>query len=235
MLDEMINGNLTDQDDGRNKFIVATMINDGREDKDQDKAEDNQTVVRMVKGVRISSNGEQQDGKDKYIEVLVPSDDAIFQLKPTGISTAMGLELLVQKTAKYGDLVIDPEGNLNRTAAYFHLPVNPEQYEFGFLSVFLEDLNVGPVRVVRRDKKDINPKQVEALAIFGRFHLEEEYRLLTRISFGPEEEEVRVLARRAFVRNRLTRAEFESFFETLKQNRVDGDPSWANVASPYDE
>jgi hypothetical protein len=235
-LDEMINGNYTDQDSGRDKYVVATMIGDRDEGKDtsSDKDTGNDKVVKPVKGVRISSNGEQEEGAAKYTVIEVPSDDEMFQLKPTDISTAMGLELLVKKTAHCEDLISDPEGNLNRTGAYLNIPVNPEEEDFGFFSVVFNDMSVGPVNVVRQDKKDITPKQVEALAVFGRFHIDEEYRLLTRVVYGPDEEEIILLARRAFVEHKLSRPAFESFFETFKRGRADGDPSWADVISPYE-
>ena len=237
MMDNMIIGNVTDQDDGRDKYIWSTMAGD-LEDNDKNEIKDNSEIkdaaVEMIRGVRIKCNGQQEDGDEKYIAVELASNDLTFQLKPTDISTAMGLELVVHKVAHYNDLVSDPEYYMNRTGAYLNLPAQAEQPEFGFLSVFLEEMSVGPVDVFRRDKKPITPKQVEALAIFGRFHIDEEYRLLTRIVFGPEEEEQIVRERREFVKNKLTRAEFESFFEKLKKSRMNGDHSWADEISPYD-
>lgn len=233
MLDEMVNGNFTDQDDGRDKFVLATLINEGSEDIEI-KDEEPKEPVKMVKGVRISSNGEQEEGKPKFLAVEIPDNDLIFQLKPTLISTHMGLEIVVQKVCHSHELFADPVGTINHTGAYLNIPMDPEELEFGYRSIFLQELNVGPVRVVRRDKKDISRRQVEALAIFARFHIDEDYRILTRIWFGPEEVEQRLRDQRAFVRDKLTRAEFEKFFAKLKHDREGDDISWVLVDSPYD-
>jgi hypothetical protein len=196
--------------------------------------ESSHAAVELVHGVLITSNGDQQQGKDKYIAMTIPRSHAIFQLKPTALSTAMGLELLVSKTTHASQLAADPETHRNRTGAYLHLPVSADEDEFGFLGVFLDDMGVGAVNVVRRDGKRLTPRQVEALAVFARFHLAEEHTQLTTEVFGSEEEEKRLLARKEWVKTRLTREEFERFFEGFRRTRMKEDASWADVVSPYE-
>jgi hypothetical protein len=57
---------------------------------------------------------------------------------------------------------------------------------------------------------------------------------LTRIAFGPEEAEERLLARREFVQKKVSREEFERFFEVFKKRRAEENPSWDDVVSPYE-
>jgi hypothetical protein len=187
-----------------------------------------------VKGVLITSNGDQLHGKDKYVAIEICKSHPIFEFPPTGVSEAMGLAILVQLTLPFAELMEDPVRHLNRTAAYLHLPLNPELDKFGLIDVFMDDMYIGPVQVVRRDKKPITPRQVEALAVFCRFHIAEEHRLLTRIAFGPEEAEERLLARREFVQKKVSREEFERFFEVFKKRRAEENPSWDYVVSPYE-
>lgn len=196
--------------------------------------ESSTAAVDLVHGVLITSNRDQEEGKDKYIAITIPGTHTIFQLKPTAISTAMGLELVVSKTTHASQLAADPEAHTNRTGAYLHLPVSADEDEFGFLSVFLDDMGIGAVKVFRRDKKRVTPKQVEALAVFARFYLAEEHTQLTTEVFGPKEEEERLLARREWVRTRLTRKDFENFFEGFRKMRMEKDASWAEVVSPYE-
>jgi hypothetical protein len=236
MVDEILNGNFTEQEDGREKLVAASMINDGVDgtDKIEASAPATKPVAKMIYGVRISCNGEQDDGLDKYVTVMIPSDDIIFKLPPTQLSKAMGLELIIQQAIFAGQIVRDPITNINCTAAYLHRPVDPEKTEFGYFNIFLTTMTYGPVNVVRADMKPITPEQVEAIAVFARFHIDEEYRLLTRIAVGAEEEHVLRLARRAFVKEKLARAAFERFFERYQSGRAAVDKVWASVISPYE-
>lgn len=71
-MDQMVNGNVTDQDDGRETYAVSLQAarseeNDKGEVKDKIEAED--TAVEMMYGVRISCNDEQDEGEGKCIDI----------------------------------------------------------------------------------------------------------------------------------------------------------------------
>jgi hypothetical protein len=231
MVDQMINGNIADQEDGRERFIASDIANAV---DDENNNQVNGTAIYRVYGVRINCNGQQEEGEEKYIDIDLPCNDFTFLLKPTNLSVAMGLELIVHKAARPNDLIDDPEYYLNRTGAFLDLPIDVMEPEFGYYSLFLTDLSVGPMDVFRKDLKPITPKQVEAMAVFARFYINREYRLLTRVVFGPEEQEQIELERSAFVETVLTRREFDYFFEQFRASRMIGDPSWANEISPYE-
>ena len=235
LVDKILNGNSTERDDGREKLVAASLIADGVDGIDMIEASAPATkpVVRMIQGVRISSNGEQENGFDKYVAVQIPSDDSIFKANSTELSKAMGLELIIQRAIPLEDVMNDPVRNVNCTAAYLHRPANPEEMEFGYFSIFVMNMAFGPMKVVRADMKPITTEQVEAIAIFARFHIDEEYRLLTRIAFGLVEEQVLLLARREFVKEKLSMAAFEKFFERFQSSRAAVDHVWAGVISPY--
>jgi len=84
--------------------------------------------------------------------------------------------------------------------------------------------NKGTLLVVREDRKQITPHQVEALVHFCR------HEVFPAMKEAEDEHE-----RNEFIKTWLCQANFEEFLNTFKKQKVaQGDESWRDVFLPYD-
>lgn len=237
MLDEMHSGNLVEREAGRDKFVTATLIAKHGEGRDPGEAIPSlaELAAPTVQCVKINCNNDLLEGEEKFVLLDILATDERFRFMPTEFSIAMGLPLIVDISVTLSDRKLDPHGLMNRTGAYFYRPVDPKQKDFGLYFVWVSAMmSVGSVIIFRQDKKHITMKQVQALAHYVRYQWDEEYRLLTRIAYGKRERKVLRYDRKAFIEKTLSRAAFESFFESFKESRGSGDPSWFGEISPYE-
>ena len=101
----------------------------------------------------------------------------------------------------------------------------------------------GTVLVVRQDRKDITPEQVEAIAGFCRYKLSPQLSTLETYLFalemyvsadGLSEEKDVATRKERFIEEEMCREKFEAYFENLKQFKVGfGSAAWEKVVSPY--
>lgn len=187
-----------------------------------------------VQGVRINCFGDQNDfGGKKYIGIAVPGDHPVFSSTPTGISTHMGLPLLIRKYPlnqawkdKLQDMSVYPYDNQAATFMNLNADMNSEQWAWA-PPQWRND--VGSVIVVRQDGKDLTPQQAEALAHYCQFKLQPVFE--DSIAAGYVER-----TREDVVSQFLTRPKFEKFLVAFRKEQADADQdaSWLTAKSPYD-
>jgi MYND finger len=182
-----------------------------------------------AQGVRINCLGDQKVfGVEQYVAVAVPPDHPVFQSTPTGISTHMGLPLLMRKyppdRAWKGDKDMPYE---NLPATFMNLNADMSSEQWGWAPLHWQN-DVGSVIVVRKDGKDLTARQAEAFAYYCQFKLQPVFE--DSLGGGYVDR-----TREAVVSQFLTRKKFEQFFDIFKreQARDCRDESWLAERSPY--
>jgi hypothetical protein len=185
-----------------------------------------------AQGVRINCFGDQKVfGAKQYVAVAVPRDHPVFQSTPTGISTHMGLPLLMRKYPPHqawkDDKNMSPYPYQNQAATFMNLNADVNSEEWGWAPPHWQN-KVGSVMVVRKDGKDLTPHQVESLAYYCQFKLQPVFE--DSIGAGCVDR-----TREEVVSQFLTRKMFEEVFDIFKreQTREWSNESWLTETSPY--
>jgi len=196
--------------------------------------------LQTIKGVIIYCLGDRKLlHKNQYMEIKIKSNSAVFNDDPTTISKHMGLPLITFKLAPAPEwrhhslpfLNFNPYQNIE--AVNMNRDMDIASYRWGWANPRKWDIRPGSVLVVRADRKDITSQQVEALALYCMEELED-----VREEEMESEEEMtaaqKKTARENFVRDHLSQAKFDPFFERLKAKKVAaGDSDWSGSVSPY--
>jgi len=184
-----------------------------------------------VQGVRINCVGDKRDfGGKKYVGIAVPGDHPVFSSTPTGISTHMGLPLLIRKyplnqVRKDKSQVYPYE---NQAATFMNLNADIKSEQWAWAPPQWQS-DVGSVMVVRKDDKDLTPKQAEALTYYCQFKLQPVFE--DSIGAGYVKR-----TREDVVSKFMARAKFEEFLVGFRKEQAEAeqDESWLIVKSPYD-
>jgi len=199
-----------------------------------------------VTGVRINCLADLKMGfqPKECVEFMIPRSHKIFAEWPTDISRHMGIPLIVMKLPPHAawkhrtlrGLGYNPWENYK--AVYLNGVFGLESNCWGFSDMIEYDLRPGSVVVVRADRKDLCPKQIEALGDFCHFgylcdartQFREDLEAMKRDFTSEEMSNLRA----KFLKEHLNQAVFEVFFDKLKRRKIEaGDSSWASAVSPY--
>lgn len=197
------------------------------------------TRGEWIKAVKISCSGDMKFmGKPKYREVAVRSSHAIFspraQVDISKISEQMGFPLLVQKMEidrswyhkATSDPAFDPCENGEVIFLMRNLDVNSKLYEWGTVAQKWDNGIDHTALVVRKDKKDLIPQQIE---VFIQYIKDEIIEYIWREDGDDEMRYSRAL-RQNLIDMFMTSGKFAKFFENFQDEKVkSGDASWADV------
>ena len=202
----------------------------------------------IIRGVNIASKEDQHFlGMVKFSRVDIPANHPIFNMKPTSISGYMKLPLLVSKHGNSPMEWLRQQDKLgfnplqNRTALFLNFEADPRSNKWGFTDLREWDRDIGSVVVVRQDKKDITPQQVEALCHFCQHELRGPMeRLEESLGVGDDYGDegglpnTQVREREKFVKENMCQEKFEEFFRKFKRDKLAAeDGSWERAVSPY--
>jgi len=199
---------------------------------------DNYGGSPKIKGVEITCEADAEElGCEKFIAVETPPFHPIFNdytIEPAEITKLIELPLLVrqvyhmpwkQKTI-WQAAIKNPEVE----ALYVNVGVC---YTWG-LKYFGEIPICGRYLVIREDRKNITPHQVEAVVAFCKCEIYPKMSSERRRLIGKTKEQKRE-AREIFLSDNVSRIKFEEFFSKFKSDKVQsGDDSWQNECSPYE-
>jgi hypothetical protein len=188
---------------------------------------------KRVKGVMIRCEGDigLQIGKsgkwERYSEVDVTMDHAVWKECPTEASKVMGLPILVHKLPP--NPAWDKNNHTrfdNQPATFLNLTVDPkEETMWGFAPLEWQR-EVGSVLLVRKDAKDISREQAWALAEYMQFRVSDSFE--AAMESGEEKQ------RRAAVLKMLNWKRFDTWLEHFKVEMTAADyKSWKDVRSPF--
>jgi hypothetical protein len=228
----------------------------------------------QVKGVMISCLGDMGWwlGQEQFCQALLGPEHSIFgwsnrpetRSQRSSILLHMGLPVHLKQIDPHNSWAAallgfnDPDGifeSYRQAVPGRSLGDNIEQYylrvETG-IHVFNGKYGnepqpfTGPVLMVREDKREITPHQVEALAFFCRYvahpkilelkdlELEAHWIMLSENKMTPEQMVERADARERLADEWLCWAKFEEFFKEFKRMKLDaGYATWAEVKSPF--
>jgi hypothetical protein len=171
----------------------------------------------------IEANREENKSTERYYEVEVAKDHAIWKEPPTEASRFMGLPLLLYR------LPIDSawvKGFVN-PAIYLNLMVDPKKAEMRGFAPKWWQLTLGNVLVVRKDGKNLSREQAWALTEYMQSAVTD--------AFAELEDNISEQRRRAVVLKTLNWAAFETWLEGFKKKMAaTNGESWAGVSSPFE-
>lgn len=179
-------------------------------------------------GVRINCIGDIDNGRNKYEAIKVPINHPIYKERATDISGLLELPIVIWKyplDKSWRDIC---GKRVNQTATFMHMIGDITIDRWGWAPMYWQN-KVGSVLVVRQDRKPLISKQAQILADHCHLHLQ------PKIEMALEADNSQT-ARRDVSQLHLNKTAFLQYFEDYKEKMVaDGeDPSWADVASPYD-
>ena len=242
---------------------------------DRGKGHENRLRARgLVKGVMISCLGDMGWwlGQEQFCQALLGPENNIWgwsnhphrRSQRSSILLLMGLPVHLKQMDPHNSWaaalrgINDPDGifeSYRQAVPGKSLGENIEQYylrveagihvfhgDYGKVPLPLE----GPVLIVREDKRDITPHQVEALAFFCRYvahpkirelkalELTASWRMLTDNEMTLEQKMARAETRERLADEWLSREKFEEFLGEFKKMKIDeGYETWAEVKSPF--
>lgn len=185
--------------------------------------------AHTVKGVIISCSGDIRVlGADKFIPVDVPVFDPVFEADKSTSSEMIGVPVRVRKLSPHPAWKNSGEGNIyqNQEVTRLFRAMDPKQWDFGLAHVDW-DLRVGSALVIRDDRTDLTPQQVEALCYYSWEHTTDlfdnawEHQNMT----GLNEEMVKLAGL-------FTPEKFREFFADFKAKKMVDDASWVTAVSP---
>ncbi|KAL9595102.1 MAG: hypothetical protein Q9219_006645 [cf. Caloplaca sp. 3 TL-2023] len=138
--------------------------------------EETYPLKHKAKGVKVNCYGDIRRLGRKFVDVEVPKDHPVFLANPSPMSELVGMPVKARKYPfdKYWD-TMPYQGCLpwsNGTAAFLHLRTDPVRANgWGWAPAYWQN-SVGNMLVVRADKKDITPAEVETLCDFCQFKMQ---------------------------------------------------------------
>lgn len=199
------------------------------------------------KGVEIACEGDMEIlGLDKFTEAAVPDGHPTYEeakRRSPELSRHMGIPPFVRKVIpldliraflRIGRPHMDTAPLINREAVFLNLHANTKRSNWAFADILSWDTECGRVLVVREDKKDITPEQVEAVAHYCRFVASPTMHEHSEKFDGMVEQEELSAERSKFIKEHLCRARFDDFWEKFKKDKIaEGNVAWKEVLSPY--
>ena len=195
--------------------------------------------VKMIQGVVIRCDGERYQHtaktgrKELYSSLAVPSDHPIWNTKvPVDATRIMGLPLLTYQLPK------DPAWKLedptscfdNQFATFLNLELDPDtDWEWGWAKPEWQN-NVGSILIVRKDREDLTPEQVQVLAEWLRF-------VVAEVVQGALEKTLDSAQQRQIVLKWLNWQKFEDYLNEFKTSMMAGssvDKQWTELQSPFE-
>ncbi len=185
--------------------------------------------AQTVKGVRISCSGDIRVlGADKFIPVELSVSDPVFLADKSTSSDMLGVPLRVRKLPPHPAWKDSGECGIyeNQEVTLLFRAMDPKQGDFGF-APFAWDLRVGSVLVVRDDRTDITPQQVEALCYYSSEHTTDMFQDASEHQefTGSNEEQVKLAGL-------FTPEKFHDFFADFKSEKMVNDAGWVTAVSP---
>ncbi len=178
-----------------------------------------------VNGVKINCEADLKPfGAEQYAAVRVPRDHPIFHVtEPVEISKYLGFPILVYRYLFDIPLGADTLPYTNSPASYLHMCFDPSALACGMVPLGWDTL-VGSVLVVRQDRKDITPHQVEALCSYCELG-----------GIVPDD-----VGKGGFfdalsdsiARDLLNRNKFREYFEEYAESRTLTDAAWFSATPP---
>ncbi|KAF4610345.1 hypothetical protein G7Y89_g15775 [Cudoniella acicularis] len=208
-------------DDGEEKTTVDT-----RTTPTPNKYKEEKNVKGVIIKCKRDIDFDKKENKrwERYSEVSVAKDHAIWKEPSTEASRIMGLPLLVHQLPPNPALTGSDLDN--PPATYLNLTVDPKKAEmWGFAPPEWQN-QVGSVLVVRKDGKSLSREQAWALAEYMQFRVAD--------ALGDTNDPGDVRQRRATILKILNWKCFDAFLENFKVEMTDADgKDWSNVRSPF--
>ena len=178
------------------------------------------------KGVRINCNGDIDfTGAARYIAVEVAFDDPVFWADIVLVSEGLQVTIRMRKCPPYP--VWEDDGGRdryeNQAATFLMRTVDPSNDGWWAIAPMAWQNSPGSVIVVRADRKDITPQQVEAISHYSQHELKDAFQ--DALESESQEERVKVAAL-------FTPGKFREFFDKFKAEKVREDPSWEAAICP---
>lgn len=185
----------------------------------------NPAGMENVKAVMIASEWERGMAGGTFSEVDIGPNHPVWREKPTQISVKMGLPLLMHKFPVQS-IQEGEEDSLfrNPEASALNYIVELGDPDWGCIADEFSG-TIGSVLIVRADKKDLQPRQVEMLAAYCGAGLG--YSMAIAVSGNSEN------LKETVMKEMMDKSIFHLFFEIGKQRYREKDPSWDNLQSPY--
>ena len=186
---------------------------------------------KQISGVKISCRGDILAGAPKFEAIKVSERHRIVWEEVSDLSKLIELPIQVLQCAPVKSLLRSGEYNRgNRTAAFINLCVDPKSPTWGFAPEPWLGA-AGSVIVIRKDRKDLLPEHMEAMAHFFQYFLLPMF----EDSFGVGMEPDNPMPKRK-VLDMITKKVFENFYLGFKDYKIDSGESdrWRIVEHPYE-
>ena len=185
---------------------------------------------KQISGVRISCQGDILAGAPKFEAIKVSERHRIVWEEVSDLSKLIGLPIQVLQCAPVKSLLRSGEyDRSNGPAAFINLCVDPKSPMWGFAPQPWLGA-AGSVIVIRKDRKDLLPEHMEAMAYFCRYFLLHMF----EDSKGAGMEPDNPMPKRK-VLDMITKKVFENFYLGFKDYKIDsGEYRWRAVEHPYD-
>ncbi|KAL8935754.1 MAG: hypothetical protein Q9216_005277 [Gyalolechia sp. 2 TL-2023] len=132
----------------------------------------NYPLKYKAKGVKFNCCGDIDKFKRKFVAVEVPKDHPVFLARSSPISTLVGLPVKAEKYPLDKNLENETGSRSNGTAAFLHMEADPGiDSSWGLAPEYWQKRN-GNMLVVRADKGDISPAEVQELCDFCQFKMQ---------------------------------------------------------------
>ena len=182
--------------------------------------------VNVVQAIKIACYGEQKHYSErKYSTIYISSDHSIFS-QPDGTPTLpgrLGIPLLTFKLHR-GKAWLEMGGSDNQSAFFLHAADAFDKPSFGFITDIKWEYLVGSVLVVRQDRKEMTPEQMQAVCEYCQLEVAEKSRKLK----DTENEKDKAIAKEM-----LTPGAFKKWFEDYKTKKInEGEESWRDAQCP---
>ncbi|KAI4119539.1 MAG: hypothetical protein LQ338_007255 [Usnochroma carphineum] len=135
----------------------------------------NHPLKHKAKGVKVNCYGDIKRFNKKYVAVDVPKDHPVYLAKPSPIFALVGMAVKAQRYP-FNKIWEDmPHSGVfpwsNGTAALLQMKADPRNPNTMGLAPLNWQSRIGNILVVREDKGDITPAEVEMLCDFCRYKM----------------------------------------------------------------
>lgn len=129
-------------------------------------------LKHKTKGVKVNYIGDIKRFSKRFVAVDVPKDHPVFLAPPSPISVLVGMPRKYPFDKAWDSMlksILTPSSN--RAAAFLHMVADPNDGMWGFAPMHWQ-YDTGNMLVVREDRIDISPAEVEMLGDFYQYKMQ---------------------------------------------------------------
>jgi hypothetical protein len=193
-----------------------------------------------IKSVEITCRADHEHmGCGKFLPVETPPFHPIFddaETKPTDLTKLIDLPLLVRQVfhMPWKDRVLGQAAISNPEVEFLYISVDVCKDTWGIKGLGTSSTIRGRYLLLREDKKDITPHQVEAVVAFFKTKIYPKMSSERGRLIGKSKEQKHE-AKEKFLEDNISRVKFEDFFVKFKNGKIEGgDESWREELSPFE-